>query len=284
MLKKTTQLLSTAPRVLRTVSRTSRGHTIQHTPTLLSNPFSRVQYTMSKRNSSINKNSTRKNNRKNSSNNDINEMNGDFGLSKLFGEMNLKNVSGIADDHPKKLCKTKKTVEEVKKSYESVIGKEHLCVKTKNKGGPGHLLEDLLGISHSSDCLDLVDGEIKGFPLKSQTKSKESVAVTMVEKDMRKIPFEESRVYKKLKNTLFIPYERKGKDNEYVCFSTLIHFTESHPLFEQIKKDYEDIQSKSFSSNVGVYLQTRTKGAGHGSTSRAFYLRATFMNLLLKKD
>jgi DNA mismatch repair protein MutH len=172
-------------------------------------------------------------------------------------------------------------MEEVKTRYTNVIGKDHLCVKTSNKGKAGQLLEDLLGIPHSSACLDMIDGELKVFPLKPNGTVKESVAITMVNKDdLKTTQFEDSRVYKKLENTLFVPYKQTGDD---VCFMESIHFTKYNPYFEQLKNDYIEIQTKEFSGRVGKYLQTRTKGAGHGSTSRAFYLRPSFMKLLMTK-
>jgi len=170
-------------------------------------------------------------------------------------------------------------MELVKTRYSSIVNRMHLCVNTRNRGVAGHLLEKLLEIPHSSNCLDMVDGELKVFPLKPNGSVKESVAITMVNKDTLKTTvFEESRVYKKLQNTLFVPYKRDG-DN--VCFMEAIHFTKDSPYFEQLKKDYIDIQTKPFSGTVGKYLQSRTKGKGHGTTSRAFYLRASFMKLLL---
>lgn len=57
---------------------------------------------------------------------------------------------------------------------------------------------------------------------------------------------------------------------------------------EQIKKDYEiarqTIIKKGFqalSGKMGVLVQPRTKGSGHGSTSRAFYARAGFVKKIL---
>lgn len=176
---------------------------------------------------------------------------------------------------------SKLTMEEVKAAYTPISGKTQLCVKTKNKGGVGQLLEKLLEIPHSSDCLDMLDGELKVFPLRPNGSVKESVAVTMVDKELLKMtPFEESRVYKKLENVLFVPYKR---DRENVCFMEAIHFTRDHEYFEQLKKDYTDIQTEEFSGKIGKYLQTRTKGKGHGTTSRAFYLRASFIKLIMKQ-
>jgi hypothetical protein len=55
-------------------------------------------------------------------------------------------------------------------------------------------------------------------------------------------------------------------------------------IYNQVKADYdlvrETIINKGFSElsgKLGVYIQPRTKGAGHGSTSRAFYARVSFL-------
>jgi DNA mismatch repair protein MutH len=55
-------------------------------------------------------------------------------------------------------------------------------------------------------------------------------------------------------------------------------------IYIQVKADYDLIRQtiieKGFSAlhgSMGVYIQPRTKGAGHGSTSRAFYARVSFL-------
>ena len=56
-------------------------------------------------------------------------------------------------------------------------------------------------------------------------------------------------------------------------------------MYENVKKDYDLVrntlldQSKGFnylSGKMGVFIQPRTKGAGHGSISRAFMLEPNF--------
>jgi len=51
-----------------------------------------------------------------------------------------------------------------------------------------------------------------------------------------------------------------------------------------VRRDYEEtrncIITKGFeclTGSMGVLIQPRTKGAGHGSTSRAFYARTPFV-------
>jgi DNA mismatch repair protein MutH len=177
-------------------------------------------------------------------------------------------------------------VEALSRITASVLGLSHSIPKTTNKGNVGQWLETAIGIPTSSACLDCLDGEIKAFPLKRTAKglqSKETIAITMVEPTVLLTqPFEEARVYKKLENTLFVPYLRDG-DN--VTFYKPFLFTKEHPLMVELKADYELIQVRAaegvMTGSIGTYLQTRTKGAGHGSTSRAFYLRPQFADRLI---
>jgi hypothetical protein len=62
-------------------------------------------------------------------------------------------------------------------------------------------------------------------------------------------------------------------------------------IYAQVKADYElvrkTIREQDFSSltgKMGVYIQPRTKGPGHGSTSRAFYARKQFLNQIFFPD
>ncbi len=59
-------------------------------------------------------------------------------------------------------------------------------------------------------------------------------------------------------------------------------------IFQQVKADYEEtrqcIMNKGFeylTSAMGAFVQPRTKGPGHGSTSRAFYARTKFVKMIL---
>ena len=59
-------------------------------------------------------------------------------------------------------------------------------------------------------------------------------------------------------------------------------------IYKQVRADYEEvretIRTKGFGAltgKMGVLVQPRTKGAGHGSTSRAFYARVGFVTQIL---
>jgi DNA mismatch repair protein MutH len=175
---------------------------------------------------------------------------------------------------------TRPTIENVMLHYEQMQNTFTLPI-TKNKGNVGLFLEKQLGIPSSSATLDCLDGEIKCFPLRECGKVKESVAVTMMDKDFQEtaIPFHESKLCQKLKKTLFIPYVRK---EDKITFLPCLLFDEKHFLFPQLKNDYELLQTSPLSGRYGMYLQTRTKGPGHGSTSRAFYLRPSFLEKIIR--
>jgi DNA mismatch repair protein MutH len=176
------------------------------------------------------------------------------------------------------------TLEQVKtRLLEKVVGQTAHIPKTRNKGLVGLWIEAQTGIPMSSACLDCVDGEVKLFPVKNKAGTfvaKETIAVTMVDQvALRSESFEESRVFRKLQNTLYVPYFRDGDD---VHFFAPVHLTAAHPIFVQLKADFEAIRASAvLTARVGHYLQTRTKGPGHGSTSRAFYLRPLFADTLI---
>ncbi len=168
-----------------------------------------------------------------------------------------------------------------------LVGIPHSVPRTANKGGAGHHLETLLGIPHSPACLDCEDGELKAFPLKRTSTGhlvpKETVAVTMCDRAALAItPFEASRAAAKLRNTLFVPYFRP--DDESVVYYAPVLFTEAHALWSTLAADYTEIQTRAaageMTGSIGTYLQTRTKGPGKGSTSRAFYVRPQFLAAL----
>jgi len=164
------------------------------------------------------------------------------------------------------------------------IGRPQACPKTADKGGAGQHLERLVRIPRSSACLDCEDGEVKTFPLKAG-KPKETCAITMIQPDtIVTTPFEHSNVHKKLANTLFVPYERT---EDTIAFHHPILLTAADDLFAELAADYEAIQASYAvgepSSAIGQHLQARTKGPGHGSTSRAFYLRTSFLKMLLER-
>ena len=180
------------------------------------------------------------------------------------------------------------TIAEIHAKFVPIVAKEYTLPITKNKGLPGNFLEDLLGIPHTSNCLDCSDGELKTFPVKKLKNGKfvpkETMAITMLSKDeLRTNDFKASKCFKKISKMLIVPYYRNGDsirfmtpkiiDSESKEFTDLYNTIETD--YNEIRKDY--IDNDILQSKTGKLLQNRTKGSGHGSTSRAFYLRQDFM-------
>jgi len=168
--------------------------------------------------------------------------------------------------------------------------------KTVDKGTAGKMYEKLMGIPASSACLDCEDGEVKVFP-KKQNKNgfvpKETIAVTMItDATLRTDTFENSRCYKKLLRTVYVPYILKNNNTE-ILYGTpvLIDLLEekNKHILDTLKSDYEQIQQFLITNNtlehgshVGKWLQQRTKGAGRDKPkTRAFYLRTQYMQELI---
>ena len=169
-----------------------------------------------------------------------------------------------------------------------LIGKDYTLPVTANKGLPGTFLEELLGIPHTSNCLDCSDGELKTFPVKRLKNGtlvpKESVAVTMLSKEeLKQNDFQASKVCKKMNRMLIVPYLRTGDTVRFMTPRIIDKDAEGClELYAALEADYSEIKREYLATGVlksktGKFLQNRTKGAGHGSTSRAFYLRPAFM-------
>ena len=179
------------------------------------------------------------------------------------------------------------TIAEVLKKLSPHVGKPVECAIQINKGIAGILMEKLAGIPQTTNILDCEDGEVKSFPLKCLKNGtyvpKETIAVTRVNNESLSVPFAESTVYKKLKCSLYLPLKRDG-DNIILQTPVLHEYLPGTPIYSQLEADYnvicayyKDTNTLSGSSSLGTFLQTRTKGKGHGTTSRAFYLRTSFV-------
>lgn len=184
------------------------------------------------------------------------------------------------------------TIADIHAKFIPLVGKEYTLPITANKGLPGNFLEDLLGIPHTSNCLDCSDGELKIFPVKKLKNGKlvpkETMAITMLSTDeLRTNDFKTSKCCKKMSRMLIVPYYRDGDsirfmnpkiiDRECAEFADLYNTIESD--YNEIRQNY--IENGVLQSETGTLLQNRTKGAGHGSTSRAFYLRPEFMKICI---
>ena len=161
----------------------------------------------------------------------------------------------------------------------------------KNKGWAGHVIERCLGLPiNSSQSPNFGSWELKTIPLKylknGELTVKETMAITMIDPyNVEHTEFENSHLLAKLKKAVVAARIWLSQDEKSsVLYKVTTFDLGNKEVYEQIKEDYNTVREaiinkgfKSLTGKMGVYVQPRTKGAGHGSTSRAFYARTSFL-------
>ena len=115
---------------------------------------------------------------------------------------------------------------------------------------------------------------------------KETMAITMIDPyNVANTPFEQGHLLAKLKKAVVCVrlFESQSEDQSLLVRVAAFDL-QNRSIYEQVKREYEEtricILSRGFehlTGAMGVLVQPRTKGAGHGSTSRAFYARTQFV-------
>ena len=179
---------------------------------------------------------------------------------------------------------------ELADEYEVTVFKEN---GGTNKGWAGQVIEKYLGFSNNSlQAPNAGSWELKLISLeygkRVGLKAKETMSVTKINPDhVGSTDFEDSHLLAKLKRVVIGAriWESKQEERSIFYGVTTFDLLEAPEVYNQIKADYdlvrETIRTRGFSdlkSKMGKYIQPRTKGRGHGSTSRAFYARISFLN------
>jgi DNA mismatch repair protein MutH len=165
----------------------------------------------------------------------------------------------------------------------------------ENKGWAGLVIERYLGLSQNSrQAPDFGDWELKVVPLRKDANGnlrvKESMAITMIEPaEVLAGKFEDSHLYDKLRSMVVVSRIYESSQEIHSLLHAAAEFDLDDPkIHAQVKADYEQIREKirvggidSLTGDLGKLVQARTKGAGHGSTSRAFYARPVFVAHIL---
>jgi len=161
-----------------------------------------------------------------------------------------------------------------------------------NKGWAGHVCERYLGIPiNSSQSPNFGSWELKSIPLKrlqnGKLQFKETMAITMIDPyQVLRTPFEDSHLLSKLRKAVCVARTVGATVHEPTFIHSVNVMDLDGEMFKSVKADYELVQDclkdpsrgfKALTGSMGVYVQPRTKGAGHGSVSRAFYARPNFL-------
>jgi hypothetical protein len=161
-----------------------------------------------------------------------------------------------------------------------------LEIPKTNKGERGQLIEIALGIPNSSALMDLADGELKTFTIG------ESIACTQLnhclDEISNEISFEKSKLGLKMKQTIFIGFDKQTGQ----CKGNVTTNEVSHPEHhQQLQEDYEFICNKIrmamrngtelFTINgPNKLLQIRTKASKNPKTG--LYAPLMFNGKMLK--
>jgi DNA mismatch repair protein MutH len=121
---------------------------------------------------------------------------------------------------------------------------------------------------------------------------KETMAITMINPDeLCAHSFFESHCWAKLKTIVFCAVMWHGPNSQSAELLKVasLDFAETDDLILEIKADYDLIRQKliedgfaALTGKDGKWIQARTKGAGHGSTSRAFYARTRLVKKIFE--
>ncbi|MBN2753902.1 MAG: hypothetical protein JXR81_03435 [Candidatus Goldbacteria bacterium] len=157
----------------------------------------------------------------------------------------------------------------------------------QNKGWKGLVLEKLAGldtnISKAPNGLSYELKSVAFYNKKGIVSPKETMAITMINPtELIRDSFFKSHCWNKLKSMVFCAVAWDGKNAKTARLISVasLDFAEDDELIREIEADYNFIRNKlkvkgfkSLTGKDGKWIQARTKGAGHGSTSRAFYAR-----------
>jgi DNA mismatch repair protein MutH len=165
----------------------------------------------------------------------------------------------------------------------------------KNKGWAGLVLERYLGLRQNSrQAPDFGNWDLKLVALHhtadGKLRVKESMAITMLEPtEVVASRFEDSHLYDKLRSLVAVGRIYESAEEQHSILHSAAEFDLDDPkIYAQVKDDYSTIRERirtsginSVTGEIGKLVQARTKGRGHGSTSRAFYARTIFVAHIL---
>lgn len=208
-----------------------------------------------------------------------------------------------------KLKEALNSIEELKgRRFEEIFTESQLNDIIKNKGKSGQILELAIGLKNTNVDLDFEDGELKTNKCNSDGKPLETMFITqisgMIDELLEQKPFEETKLFKKISNLLYVPISKDGNPKDWFILDAININLKEDKLKEikiQLEKDYYSIcnQLKNhietskdgfIHTSNGVYIQIRSKdskpyspiyshtyGKEISNKNHAFYFKKEFM-------
>ena len=178
-----------------------------------------------------------------------------------------------------------------------------------DKGLVGKLLELKIGLPNSSAKLDLSDGELKTNKCDPTGKPLETIFISQISQQFDEIiagkPFEESYLWEKIRNLLYVPVCKQGSQSNWFFLPPIVVRLESRDfqnIRNQLRSDFSKIieqltkhieNSGIIHTSNGFYIQVRSKDSkpyhpifsetyqkNISNKNHAFYFRKNFAKVI----
>ncbi len=160
--------------------------------------------------------------------------------------------------------------------FEELFDKTDFPMIIKNKGKTGQLLEMALGKKLNNSNLDFEDGELKSNKCDANGKPQETVFITqiasIIDELIEKKPFEETHLYEKINNILYVPVCKEGEPYNW-CFLNAIHIDLTNPAFSYLLKTWEE-DYYSICRQLKEHIETSKDGFIHTSNGTHIQVRS----------
>ena len=148
-----------------------------------------------------------------------------------------------------------------------------------NKGKAGQALEIVLGLQNTPNPLDFEDGELKTNKCDRLGNPQETVFISqilsVIDEMLAKRPFEETHLFKKISNILYVPVCKEGKPKDWMFLSPIhvntqekkfapliqIWRNDYYSICEQLKRHIETSSDGFIHTSNGIHIQVRSKDA-----------------------
>jgi len=146
-----------------------------------------------------------------------------------------------------------------------------------NKGNVGQLLLKYIGLSLDSALCDFEDGELKTNKTHANGEPAETMFITqiseIIDELVSPIPkeFQESNLYKKIRNLVYLPVVKDSKDvgDWYFLNAYHVQVTKGSDLFKCLEADYYSICSQ-----LRTHIETSADGFIHTSSGELIQVRS----------
>lgn len=195
--------------------------------------------------------------------------------------------------------------------FESFLTEEQLSNLRRNKGRVGQILELLIGLKNTSNNIDFEDGELKTNKCDIKGNPRETMFITQISTHVDEIlkmkPFNDTYIYNKIKNLLYVPVCKDGDESSWM-FLPFVHvdltMDKYKELYYQLEEDYYSI-SKQLNEHIlnskdgyihtssGKFIQIRSKDSKPyfpiysdvykryiSNKNHAFYFKKDFMKYI----